>query len=257
MLLFVPKVGKLAVIFLLPVIGLYNGWKFLPMSPASYLSMNQPIFTYLHHIAPNRVAGIGAGSFTANLATEYRYFDTNYYDPLYIRRYGELVSYANSGSSAKGLTRSDITVVRDATVSADLSFRRERFWDMTGTSSLIVKKGEYNPCRPKDFLNSKQCPLLWEDASWQVFERESALPRVYLVHEVIDKNNSGAILSTLFNPEFDITKTVVIEEPISLSSNPKTESENVQIQTYKSSEVIIKTTSQANAFLVLSDAYVS
>ncbi|HLD24937.1 MAG TPA: YfhO family protein [Patescibacteria group bacterium] len=245
-LLFLPSVKKFGLIILLFAVGLYNGWKFLPMSPKSYVAMDLPVLRELQKIGPERIAGMGTGVFATDFATQYRYFDTTYYDPLYIKRYGELVSFVNTSDRARGLMRSDVTVVSDATVSADLSFRRERFWDITGSRILLTKKD--------DALLVVGDPV-WQDDHWQLHHRASALPRAYLVYHLEIENDPDALLTQLFSPETDLTRTAFVEDSVSLAPNDPTDRGQVVIDSYTPNSVAISTESPEDAFLVLSDTY--
>ena len=227
--------------------GLYNASKFLPMSPREYVAKSHPVMERLRSLAPARIAGIGSGAFATDLSTQYRYFDTNYYDPLYIRRYGELVSYVNTGDEKQGITRSDVTVVSDATVSATLSSRRERFWDMTGTSALITKKSE--------IATYPGIPI-WEDAVWRLYGRPSVMPRAYLVSSLTVESDPQKTLARMFAPDTDLTKTAFVDTSILLVPNPKKpQGGTVTIDRYGTQDSKLTVETRGDAFLVLSDTY--
>lgn len=227
--------------------GLYNASKFLPMSPREYVAKSHPVMERLRSLAPARVAGIGSGAFATDLSTQYRYFDTNYYDPLYIRRYGELVSYVNTGDEKQGITRSDVAVVSDATVSATLSSRRERFWDMTGTSVLITKKSE--------IATYPGIPI-GEDAVWRLYGRPSVMPRAYLVNSLTVESDSQKTLARMFAPDTDLTKTAFVDTSILLVPDPKKpQGGTVTIDRYETQRITLSVEAAQDSFLVLSDTY--
>lgn len=223
-LLFLPRF-RIGVIIVLVASGLYNAWKFLPMSPKEYVMRDHPIFSELRAIAPLRAAS----PFATDFATQYRYFDTNYYDPLYIRRYGELVSYVNTGDRLKGLTRSDVNIISDATVSAEISFRRERFWDFTGTKAQVTKNGD-----------------------WSIGDRPTALPRAYLVQNIRVEPDSDRLLAQLFDPKMDFLNSAFVETPI---QNFFAGIGTATISSYQANRVGITVQANAPSFLVLSDNY--
>lgn len=235
-----------ALVLLLAATGIYNAWKFLPFSPPEYVGAPHPILTALSAFSPQRTAGLGSAAFATDFATQYRYFDTNYYDPLYIRRYGELVSYVNTGNREKGLTRSDVNVVSDATVSAELALRRERFWDMTGTSALVTKKSEDIP-----FAGN----IVWEDANWRVTSRDTALPRAYLVTDVRTDPDPNHMLAALFSVSTDIGKTAYVEVPVTGVDVGSPVHGSVTIDSYMPNSVVLSAQSDTNALFVLSDTY--
>lgn len=240
-------VAGVIIIGLLIGAGVYNAWKFLPMSPREYVSASHPLLRQLSILSPSRVVGLGSAVLSTDFATQYRYMDTNYYDPLYIRRYGELVSYVNTGDRKKGLTRSDVTVVSDATVSAELAFRRGRFWDMTGTSFVVVKKSDALP---------DMGDVIWEDSHWVLYTRPTALPRAYLVSSLMVERDSQTILNRMFLPETDLTKTAVVEDSILLVTDAqKPEGGSVTVTAYEPQKITLSVDAVQDSFLVLSDTY--
>lgn len=235
-----------AVLLIMIGSGVYNGWKFLPMSPPEYVEANHPLLRALSLASPRRVAGLGAGRFATDVSTQYRYQDTNYYDPLYIRRYGELVSYVNTGTKTDGLTRSDVEVVADATVSAELAARRETFWDMTGTAYLVTKQEESLPLTGE---------VVWQDALWSVTKRASALPRAYLVGEVVVPSGDNALLAALFSPGTDLRRVAFVEHPEQSFRGNTDAVGAAEIVRYEANEVRILVKANNEAVLVLSDTW--
>jgi len=246
---------SMAVVLLLGI-GTYNAQKNLPFSEPKYAMPKHPLFVRLTALVPERVAGIGSAVFATDFATQYRYFDTNYYDPLYIRRYGELVSYVNTGDREKGLTRSDVNIISDATVSAELKARRERFWDLTGTVALVSKKLEVgSQCRPADLLSSHSCALLWEDEHWRVEKRETALPRAYLVTDVRVDPDPDHLLSELFLTKTDIFHTAFTEIPVHNVDIGSIEKGKADIISYDTNKIVMSVYSPVSSLLVLSDTW--
>lgn len=226
--------------------GVYNAWKFLPMSPREYVDASHPLLRQLSAVSPSRIVGLGSAALSTDFATQHRYMDTNYYDPLYIRRYGELMSYVNTGDPKKGLTRSDVAIVADATVSAELAFRRGRFWDMTGTSFVVVKKSDVLP---------DMGDIVWEDSHWVLYTRPTALPRTYLVHTVVVPTGESWELAGLFSKDMDIRNTAFIEDPRGSMSGAYDAAETAVIKTYEAGRVVVDLEAKNPAFLVLSDTY--
>jgi len=240
------KFVEVIVVLILLSAGIYNAWKFLPMSPPQYVGDSVGLLRVLAEQSPHRVVGIGSAALSTDLATQHRFMDTNYYDPLYIRRYGELVSYVNTGDKEKGLTRSDIVVTSDATVSAEVSSRRERFWDMTGTSVEAVKKNEV-------VGNGKE--VLWEDTNWMLRKRATAFPRAYLVSHVSVETNEDKELALLFAKETDLTKTAFVDTSDLFIPDIQSGDKRVNIIKYEPNIITINVETPSDAFLVLTDTY--
>jgi hypothetical protein len=96
------RVFELGTLMLVVGIGFYNSQKFLPMSPAKYFMPDHPKLANLRHKPFVRTNT----NVATDLSSYYGFFDPNYYDPLYIKRYGELVAYANGSK----ISRSDVQV---------------------------------------------------------------------------------------------------------------------------------------------------
>ncbi len=217
------------------VLGLYNAQKFLPFSPRETIFPELPIIARLKDATGlNRFAAVGDAAIRSNLMAMYKLPSTDYFDPLHIRRYAELISYVNTGDRAKGLTRSDIIVSSEATVSGELSFRRERFWDMTGTSALVTK----------------------ENGDWRVRERKTALPRAYVVQNMIVESEDSQLLSKLFSSETDLASTAFVEKPIEGIQGSGQRAGSAYIDEYSPNRVVLSVEApQRTSLVVLSDTY--
>lgn len=240
---------SIGVVLLVLGSGTYNAYKFVPLMRGTDLMPSHPLLSHLSTYKTERIGYLGV-VLPTDLATHYRFYDTNYYNPLYIKRYGELVSYVNTGDRKRGITRSDVNIVSDATVSTELSFRRDRFWDITGTALLVTK----NNNKPQSVDQT-----VWHDAQWNVTKRSTALPRVYLVDTVIVEPDSEKILSLLFSPEVDIHNTAFVEESVERihASSMKIATGSATIDSYIVNSIHLNVNTSENSFLVLSDNYYS
>lgn len=234
----------LAVVFLL---GTYNAGKFLPFSAVGHVFPDTPVFSQVKKEAGNgRFFGLGSADFRTNLTTYYGLYSLQYFDPLHIRRYAELVSFVNTGDRQKDIQRSDVNVVSDATVSAELASRRERFLDLTGTGVLITKKGDA-------FTFSG--PVLWEDSDWRITKRQTALPRAYLVAHLTVEMDPDRELAAMFAKKTDLTSTAFVDTSVLFVPDKLPGTKRVQITEYTPNKVSIDVESPSDAFLVLSDTY--
>lgn len=239
--LFIPRIGKTCVVLLIVCAGMYNGWKILPMSPSEYVDMPNEVISQISRRSPGRVST----PFASDFGTGHRFFDTNYYDPLYIRRYGELVSFVNTGDKEKGLSRSDVAVVSDISVSPELEFRRSRFWDMTGTEMFVTKRE----------TGTVSGTPAWSDDHWLVYNRPTSLPRAYLVDHVDVVTDPTQALQTIFSPQFDPALTALTETPIPGLVNPTQSTGSASIVRYSAGRVDVSTQSNGAMLLVLSDTF--
>ncbi len=245
--LFKPQFKKLAltgVFSLLVISGLYDSYKFLPFSPPATFLPPHEVFTALAKFTrDSRVLGVGEAYFKADFATAYRIYDPNYYDPLHLRRYGELIHYANNGTLKGNLERSDILIIRDALVDPEIAFRRQRLWDLVSVGYLLYKQDE-----APIFLKP-----IWQNSPWVLFKNPSALPRAYLVGEYEVISQKEALLKRLFADDFNPHREVLLEEDPSLMLAADTKG-TVEMASYKEQNVLLKINAIGPALLVLTDA---
>lgn len=229
------------------VLGTYNARKFLPFSPVSRVFPDTPVLSAVMNSAGyNRFFGFDGADFRTNLTAYYRLYSLQYFDPLHVRRYAEIVSFVNTGDRKKDIRRSDINIISDATVSAQLSARRERMLDMTGTTVLIRRKSD---------RLIPGVPVMWEDGTWQITKRPTALPRAYLITDVRTQPDPDMLLAQLFSGGTDIGKTAFVETPVSGVDIGANTTGSVAIDSYEANVVTMSVTSESDALLVLSDAY--
>ena len=231
-------------------IGLYNAGKFLPFSPKDTVFSNVDVITALQKVSGlDRYFSIGEGEMRTNVTSIFGLYSPLYFDPLHIRRYSELVSFANTADKRLGVTRSDILLVSDASPNAEVAVRRERFMDLTSTRYLVGKKEE--------LAQGTGSQVVWEGDSWRILTRASSLPRMYMVYKKEVIPDDDHILSRLFDPQFDIANTVIVEidaqESVTLSKLP--ESSTISNIRYTGNRIEANVTTSHAGFLVLTDTW--
>ncbi|MCL4359644.1 YfhO family protein [Patescibacteria group bacterium] len=237
------------IILLLALIGLgcYNAGKIIPFSARDRVFPEAAPFTALVHAAGvNRVFGIGQAAIPTDFATQYRFSDPDYYDPLYIRRYGELVSFANTGSRTGGLLRSDVILNHEAAPGAAVAQRRDRLLDILGVSMLLYKTDEVpvsGGARP-----------VWQDADWYIRRRPTAYPRAFLVNHSVVERGPDRILKTLLDPSFSPRTTAILEADTGYPVDERA-SGSATIRLYTPNSIEITTRATGSTLLVLSDTY--
>lgn len=226
------------------VIGFYNSQKLLPFSsPDTFYPKNDLITAIKKNVKINdRVFGLGEGNISANFATYFKFNDPNYYHPLYIKRYGELVSYANE----KPLLRSDVEINKDLNLSTTLKQKRERLFNLLAVDYLIYKKSEINN-KEDDHI------VIWQNDKWVLLKiRDSS--RVRLVNNYTVLNNDREILDLLFKKNFNPDKEAVFEEKTEYKNNEgNLGAVKIIEDTY--TKVYIEVNSKGRSLLILSDNY--
>lgn len=191
------KIIIISILLLISIIGIYNGQKFLPFSPIStYKPDNELITAILNKSTNQRVAGLGSAKISSNFATNYRFYDLDYYDPLYIKRYGELMAFANNQGVLK---RSDIELNNN--INAQIEDKiRTRLLEITSTNFLIYKNGE-----------KIRGDIIWQNNNW-ILTKVAALAANYEVNDFLVIKNNQQILEAIFDENFNYKQSVILEE---------------------------------------------
>jgi len=253
MYLFLQKIWKIkniapiSILVILVIIGIYNANKFFPYSPKSTFFPRHPLIEALKENAKYaRVFGIGDATIIPNISTQLRLYDPQYFHPLYILRYRELLEYANNGKYITNLPRGEAHIRSEATPNPQLLERRNRLLNLLGVSYLIFKKSEVQ----------KHGNIVWENDKSYITENKDALPRVYLAKNFEVINSAEKILNRLFDQTFDIKNTVILEEaPSSFSSSSGQIKEKAILTKYSENSADITTDASSNSILVISDNY--
>jgi hypothetical protein len=194
--------------------------------------------------------GFGQAALSTDLATQLRIYDPSYYDPLYIKRYGELVAYAQSVDNQRlNLSRSDVQIDTNVILPNVQEARRSRLLDLESVGYLLYKREEFS----KYFTSVE--PVTWQDNNWVIVKNSSALPRAYFVNSFEIINSSQAILRRLYDASFDPSRTVILEERPVIGSTVSAIHQQANVISYKPNEVLIDATTENASILVLTDNY--
>ncbi len=232
-------------IFLTFAIGFYNAEKFLPFSPKTTLLPTTSLLSFIQTKANlDRVFGFGDANIKTDFASYFHFYDPQYYDPLYNSRYGQLVAYANLGLLPNTLKRSDVEIINDEKTNPNTLQRRQRLLNLLGTKYFIYSN-----------TNNNQSNTIWHDRFWHINNNPSSLPRSYIVNNFVVENSNTNLLKKLFDSNFDINNSVVLEKSIAGVVPQANFLGNAKISTYSPNKIVINTTASAKSLLVLTDNY--
>lgn len=225
--------------------------KFQPFTPEKFVFPNHPVFEFLkNQPGENRFFGSGTAYVDTNFATYYRVFAPDGYDSLYVRRYGELIASAVNGRIPEILPRSD------ARLESGNSFYENRLLDLLGVRFVLDKDDNYKKDWEPD--NSKFPPdryrLVWQLTKWKVYERKTALPRVFLAGNYVVRQGK-AILNTLYDPKFNLSNTLILEKDP--DRRIFSGSGSARIVHFSPDRVVVETQSDKPKLLFFSDTYFS
>lgn len=233
-------------IVLISSIGIYNAYKFIPFSTKESFYPKNSLVQKIQNLSRNgeRVFGFGNAHITTNFATFFRYYDPEYYHPLYIKRYGEIISFANTGKFNNQISRSDIEIISDTRIDPQAENRRTRLLSILGVKYFLFENFE-----------NKEGDIIWKGSKWHITENSNAQLPLYLVGQYETIINSKRLLERLFKSDFDYKNSVLLEKS---PSNPVYRSRNsrVNIKSYKENKVVAEISTDKNQLLVfLSNNY--
>ena len=218
--------------------------KWMPFDPQNLVYPNVLITKELNNLSGyERVYGLGQEA-----TNYYRLSAVEGYDAVYIKRYGEFIASLYHGD----LTESARSVVSLPKYGLDTPVAI----NLLGIKYVVNKKSDgraswnfpYWLYAPGTFTQ------VYEDSAYQIFQNNSVFPRAFLTGGYKVEQNPQKILNTMFSPQFDLQKEVVLEQNINRNLDASA-SGSAKIVSYKPESVTIDTSSTGNTLLFLSDTY--
>ena len=238
----------------------YSLNKYNPFSPKKFFFPPHPVIALLKSksTAPDRFYGVDTAYFDNNFATFYRIYAAEGYDALRIGRYAELIAAVENGKVPEEYLRSDALFPKED------SENRRKIFNLLGIKYILDLESQ--PWKfPKD-----RYKLIWQKGKWKVYENLEALPRVFLVNDYLVLKDDKKIIEKIFSSDFDPSKTVILENETfdgdrlvdkvlkSAKLSPvKDNFKKAEIVDYTPNKVTIKTNSDHDSLLFLSDNYYS
>lgn len=170
------------------------------------------------------------------------------YDAVYPARYGEFIDAVASGKVSPG-ARSVVQFDKNGLYKSEalqllgIKYIYHRFSD--GRNIWVFPYWEY--------LTDGSMKQIYNDGTYEIFQYNSVLPRVFLASSYTVRNTDKAIIDTLFAKEFDRANTLVLEEKPAIE--PAAGSGTVSVLRYTPNKVVIDTESTANKLLFISDTF--
>ncbi len=230
--------------------------KFTPFSSKETVYPQTPVLNFIKENQENyRVWGYGAATLPVNIQTLEKIYSPEGYDPFYIKRYGELLSTTKGGNIPDLVERAN---ARLAPGYGEKDLRenvyRQKIMNLLGVKYVLHKRDQ-DPHAFDPTFDSKIYGLLWYGNGWQIYENKNVLPRAFLVTDYVVLNDKDEIIKKIYNPEFDLSKTIILEENPSEKIVEELNEKIVNINSYTGNRVVINTNADGDAFLFLSDTY--
>lgn len=240
-------------IFLITIAGgVYYSNKFLPFSPKKNIFPEHPMLVWLQENAGiNRLFGTPTAIVDTNYSTVYSIYGVEGYDALRFKRYAQLIASSESGNIPDNYPRSD------ALVSLAPNNQNERLLDILGVKYLVDKDDSRTKKDESNRLNfeNEKIKLVWQEGIFKIYERKTALPRMFLSSDYKIINNNKEIINHIYDTEFDF-RTILLEEQPSLSINDDLAEITVpEVIDYQANNLEISTKENVNSLLFISDSY--
>jgi len=257
-----PKIFKktkfliLLGIFCLTILDLFYFFhKFNPFVPSALVYPPAQVLSWLQQASGfDRFWGYGMAAVQANFASQYQLFSPDGYDPLYPKRYGELIVASSEGKMAASF---DETTRSDACLAAgfgetDLATNpsRKRLLDLLGVKFILDR---LENASTQNTFPQASYRLVWQGQNWRVFENLAAAPRAFLTDEYRLFETQREFEEIFFAPDFQVAKTILLEREPARPLQPATKSQ-AKIVDYTTNKVVLSTESDADQLLFLSDS---
>lgn len=245
---------------------LYFFNKYLSLGNKEFLYPCIPIWEYLQKNSSSYSRFVSFGNqILGNFSVPYEIPTAEGYDPIFSKRYGQLVFAARDfmkGKLTEDLPRIEVTMSQlRATDSGKITesmienFPRLRLLSLLGVKNILYFDSSTAPSilETYEIFPPKLFTPIAVINGWQIYEYKNALPRIFLAGKYIVETDDQKIIDKIFDPNFDLQTTLILEKPLPLDIQPSLG--NARITTYQANKVIISAQTQTPQLLFLSDNY--
>lgn len=245
---------------LMIISSVYFAQKYLQFSDRRFVYPDLPVIDQLSRIAGyDRVWGYGNAYIEKDFPQYFGWFSTDGYGSLSSKRYAELLSTIVNGGKLGGVIRRSDTDLYEIPESESMVSNpyRLRMMSLLGIKYILeIKQGEGKKLLSSDMrFPGTLFQLVWEDDVWRIWEYKDALPRVIFATNYIVKSSPQDIVAALYDLQVNLGDTVILEEDPGVKLSPKITSARADIVSYDLNSVTIRTDSDSDGFVILSDNY--
>lgn len=225
----------MTLLILLALIDLFRfGYKFNTFSKTAYLYPPTRALQFLKENAGNqRIMETSREIMSPNISVMYHLQSVDGYDPLYLRRYGELIAASERGKPD---------------IAPPFGFNRivtPQRYDSTIVNLLGVKY-------VLSLTDIPTLPKVFEEGQTKVYENTNAFPRAFFVGSVISSKSKEDSIQKMFDKNINLSTTAIIEND---NLHQQYGAGKAMIQSYEPNRVVIKTENSSSGFLILTDMY--
>lgn len=229
-----------AMIIALTVFDLLRfGTKFTPFTDQAYLFPNTQVIRFLQNQKGQfRIMTTDSRMLPPNFSSVYKIQSIDGYDPLYLRRYGELIAASER---------------KEPDIQPPFGFNR--IITPHNYDSRIVDLLNVRYVLSLSELSSPKLTKVFEEGETRVYENKNVLPRAFFVSSVRREGTRKKTIEALFDKNVDLRSVAVIETDTPEMIDKTYTKGRAVITKYSDNEVIIKTENEKEGFLVLTDSF--
>lgn len=234
---YIRRIAKIIFILVLIFDLFHLGWKFNTFSKPSFIYPQTPITNFLQKYPNDRFIS-EQNILPANMWVPFKISSMGGYDGIYPLATAKLLAVADSNNTnATPMTRWGV-----------LQNFNSKILDETNTRFLLTLK------KKSPDKNSDKYKKVFEDKEVSVFENIQNLPRVYLTKQVIKKEDEQT-LELLLDDKFPIREKSITNDFEFNNASSETLSSDLKYIPVTNSHVVIKSTSNIDAYLVVLDSF--
>lgn len=226
--------------------------KFTPFTNKEYLFPSTKTIEFLKtregEEGPFRLMSLDNRIFPPNFSTVYRLQTVDGYDPLYLRRYGELIAASERGQP-----------------NIDPPFGFNRIITPYNYESKIIDLLGVKYVLSLSDLSSSKLKKVFQEGQTRVYENTHVFPRTFFVEKLYEVTHIGErekAMTIMFREDFDLGKAAVIElewpKDSLVKRVPKLEGWSIgksEIVHYGENRVVVETENTGDGFLVLAETF--
>lgn len=170
----------------------------------------------------------------------YKVYDAQIYENFLLDSYGKFMDSVEEGSYSVLMWDSRIREIRDK------EKLKSKLLDLINVKYILTT----------ELLNLEKFELLFE-GKIRVYRNKNVLPRAFVVHKLVSKEDDSAVLDFMKSEDFTPSKHIVIEgmpfeSKINQSDSPY---EDVKMVRYEGNRILVQVDLEKNGFLFISENY--
>ena len=211
-------------------------WKYDSFTKKEYLFPDTQIISFLKkNIGFSRFMTADSRILPPNFSILYKLQSVDGYDPLYLRRYGELIAASDRGKP---------------NIDPPLGFNRiitphnyeSRIIDLLGVKYALSLSD----------ISSDKLKKIFQEGETRLYENKNVIPRVFFVEKTRVAKNKHESIKFLFDVS-DYSKEAVVEDTNVINSSWRVG--DAKIIDYLPNRVVIETENSEKGFLLLTDTF--